>query len=122
MDSPILASFETRFPLNPDASGFPFRRELSLAPLVADWQAPLAGDGGVAAGFARHVQAALREAPALLEPIADAAVIARHRELVDVFMAKVFPAAFWEQELAAALFPFQLRTFYATPSFRRLLV
>jgi len=122
MDSPILASFETRFPLNPDGGGFPFRRELSLAPLVAEWQAHLAGDGGLAAAVARHVQAALRDAPALLEPIADASVIARHRELVDVLMTRVFPAAFWEQDLAAALFPFQLRTFYATPSFRRLVV
>jgi hypothetical protein len=122
MDSPILASFETRFPLEPDGNGFPFRRELSLAPLVADWQTHLAGGGGVAAAFARHVQAALREAPALLEPITDPSVIARHRELVDALMAKVFPAAFWEQDLAAALVPFQLRTFYATPSCRRLLV
>jgi hypothetical protein len=122
METANLYSFETRFPINPDFPGFPFRRELSLAPLVAAWQEPAHRNGGVAAAFGREVQRALRDAPALLEPLTDAAPIARHRELVDVLMAKVFPAAFWEQELAAALYPFQLRAFYATPSLRRLLL
>ena len=34
----------------------------------------------------------------------------------------MFPPAFWEQEYGAALFPFQLRAFYATSAFRRSLM
>ncbi len=37
-------------------------------------------------------------------------------------MSALFPPAFWEQEYGAALFPFQLRAFYATPPFRRSLM
>ena len=37
-------------------------------------------------------------------------------------MTALFPPAFWEQEYGAALFPFQLRAFYATPPFRRSLM
>ena len=122
MATPDLSSLETRFPLEPDTSDFPFRRELSLAPLIAAWQEPVARDGGVAAALGRVVQEALRSAPELGRPIEDLSVIAQHRELVDVLMARVVPAASWEQELVAALFPFQFRAFYATPSFTRLIL
>src|SRR5437879_13870305 len=37
-------------------------------------------------------------------------------------MSAMFPPAFWEQEYGAALFPFQLRAFYATSLFRRTLM
>ncbi len=37
-------------------------------------------------------------------------------------MSRVFPAASWEQDYAAATVPFQLRAVHATPSFRRLLL
>src|SRR5437899_9102505 len=37
-------------------------------------------------------------------------------------MSAMFPPAFWQQEYGAALFPFQLRAFYATSLFRRTLM
>jgi hypothetical protein len=40
--------------------------------------------------------------------------------LVDMLMSVVFPQASWEQVYAAALLPFHLQSFYATPSFARL--
>src|SRR5262249_19530688 len=66
------------------------------------------------------VQDQVRQAPALLEPITDEAILARHRELVDMLMSVVFPQASWDQAYAAALLPFHLQSFYATPSFARL--
>jgi hypothetical protein len=119
MDSPAPSPAETRFPINPDVPGFPFRRELSLASLVAAWQQP--HDGRLAVAIGEVVADALREAPELLCPIEDPAVLERHRGLIDLLMAKVFPPAFREQEVAAALHPFQFRAVYATPSFSRLL-
>jgi hypothetical protein len=114
------ASTETRSPINLDA-GFPFRRELTLAPLVAAWSDTGSGELGVRAALLGAVQEALRQAPELLEPIHDLAVIARHRELVEVLMSKVFPAASWERDLAAAIVPFAMQSFYASPEFERLL-
>jgi len=121
MNEQALFSFETRFPINPDIKGFPFKRMLSLAPLVASWQESTASDHRVTAALARVVQGEIQKTPALLTPIEDISVLAKHQELVDVLMAKVFPPAFREQDVAAALFPFQFRAFYTTPSFARLL-
>jgi hypothetical protein len=49
-------------------------------------------------------------------------VIAKHQQLVDLMMSAMFPPGFWEREYGAALFPFQLRAFYATGLFRRALM
>jgi hypothetical protein len=70
----------------------------------------------------RIVGAEVKKAPELLGTIEDATVLERHRELVDILMAAVFPPAFWEQEYGAAMIPFQLRGFYATPALRSLLM
>jgi len=112
---------ETRFPISAELEAFPFRIELSLAPLVASWTAEAAGHGA-AAGLARLVEDEVRKAPELLAPIDDPAVLDRHRELVDLLMTRVFPPASWEDDCAAAVVPYRLRPFHATPLFRRLLV
>jgi hypothetical protein len=49
-------------------------------------------------------------------------IIGKHQGLVDLMMSAMFPPAFWEQEYGAALFPFELRAFYATSAFRRSLM
>ena len=108
--------------LRTQSSEFPFRCELSLEPLIAFWTETMAAEGPAKAAFARIVAEELRSAPELTGTISDASVIERHRDLVDVLMAAVFPRANWEQEYGAAMFPFQLRGFYATPLMRRLLL
>jgi hypothetical protein len=64
----------------------------------------------------------IKQAPELSAVIDDVSVIAKHQQLVDLMMSAMFPPAFWEQEYGAALFPFQLRAFYATSLFRRTLM
>lgn len=101
---------------------FPFTVELSLTPLIALWQQTLPTDHPVKAVFATHIQEAVQNAPALLEPINDFSIIAEHRQLIDLLMLLAFPKAFWHGTYAAALVPFQLRSFYATPCFEQLLM
>src|SRR5216117_2867607 len=98
----------------------PFRTELSLAPLLAFWARAFGDDTSLEGTFARTIREATEAAPELLAPITDLAVIARHRKLVDVLMAAVFPAAVLDREYGAAIAPFQLRGFYATPPFDQL--
>lgn len=101
--------------------GFPFPTELSLAPLIRFWTQ--AADSPSARGpLARHVADAVARAPELLSPIADPAVLDRHRELVDLLMTAVFPPVAARQEYGLAMTPFRLVTFHATPPARRLLV
>jgi hypothetical protein len=100
---------------------FPFRRELSLEALIAFWEAAESDRDPVRGAPARSIRDELARAPELLAPIEDLSVLERHRSLVDALMSAVFPRAFWDQEFTAALIPFELRSFYATPSFERLL-
>src|SRR2546426_860600 len=98
----------------------PFRTELSLAPLVAFWARTFGDDTSLKGTFARTIREATEAAPELLAPITDPSVIDRHRKLVDMLMAAVFPAAVLDREYGAAITPFQLRGFYATPPFEQL--
>src|SRR5262245_17172557 len=63
-----------------------------------------------------------RQATELTGTIDDFSIIGKHQQLVDLMMSAMFPPAFWEQEYGAALFPFELRAFYATAAFRRSLM
>jgi hypothetical protein len=100
------------------ARDFPFDCELSLGPLIGYWTDG-ARENSLRGGLGRVLQAELARAPELSEPIVDLTVLDRHRELVEALMAAIFPTVFWDQEHAAALIPFQLKSFYSTPAFAR---
>jgi len=120
--TPQSRSADVQTGLEADAipKGFPFRTELSLAPLLSFWSTEFGNVLSPKGRFAGIVREEAEKAPELFSPITDLSVIARYRELVDVLMAGVFPPASFEQEFGAALIPFQLRSFYATPAFERL--
>jgi len=105
-----------------DPAAFPFRCELSLAPLITFWTQTSAYHEFGRGPIPGIVREKAREAPELAGVIDDLSVIEKHRAFVDLMMTAMFPPAFWEQEYGAALFPFQLRAFYATPPFRRVLM
>jgi len=113
-------SLDARFAHDVHALTFPFTCQLSLAPLIAFWQQAIATQHPIKAAIASMVQDQVRQAPELLEPITDQAILVQHQELVDMLMSVVFPQASWDQTYAAALLPFHLQSFYATPSFARL--
>jgi GAF domain-containing protein len=120
--SHVLARSDgTRAGAGADPGAFPFRCELSLAPLITFWTQLSAyhelGRGPIP-GLVREKA---RGAPELAKVIDDLSLIDKHRPFVDLMMSALFPPALWEQEYGAALLPFQLRAFYATPPFRRAL-
>ena len=105
-----------------DPRAFPFRCELSLAPLITFWTQTSAYQEFGRGPLPGIVREKVRQAPGLAGVIEDLSIIGQHKELVDLMMTAMFPPAFWEQEYGAALFPFQLRAFYATSAFRRSLM
>jgi hypothetical protein len=121
MSAPSEISFETRFPITLNSIEFPFKCELSLMPLIDIWKQAAFADRPITAMLHRQVVNEARKVPELLNPIDDLSLLDRHRELIDVLMTEVFPPASWANDYAAAMFPFQLRTFYATPAFEGLL-
>ncbi len=120
--SVMAGSSPDRAETGADPGAFPFKCELSLAPLITFWTQFSAyhelGRGPVP-GLVREKA---RAAPELAKVIDDLSLIEKHRAFVDLMMSALFAPAFWEQEYGAALFPFQLRAFYATPPFRRSLM
>src|SRR5215470_9059856 len=100
----------------------PFRTELSLAPLIRFWTQLSAYSELGRGPLPGIIRERIKQAPELSAVIEDVSVIAQHRQLVDLMMSAMFPPGFWEQEYGAALFPFQLRAFYATSLFRRTLM
>jgi len=115
-------SIDLQTALRAAGAGFPFRSELSLAPLIAFWTREPAGGGSPKAEMARIISEAVRGAPDLLRPIGGPEVLARHGELVDFLLAAAFPPALREREYGAAMAPFSLRAFFSTPPLRRLLL
>ncbi|HKQ66849.1 MAG TPA: GAF domain-containing protein [Methylomirabilota bacterium] len=101
--------------------GFPFKSELSLAPLFEFWAKRYGDDTSPKGVFMRTVRDQVRQVPELLGPITDLSVVERHRNLMAVIMSGIFAPAFFEQEFSAVLVPFQLKSFYATPPFERYL-
>ena len=122
MNDPTTQSLDLQLAIAANGTDFPFKVELSLGPLIDFWTKEMPRVHPVKGVLARSVEEELRTAPALREPIEDMSVLARHRELIDLLMAVVFPPAFWEQAYGAAIVPFHLRSFYATPSFERMLM
>src|SRR5512144_1573729 len=105
-----------------DASAFPFRCELSLAPLITFWTQLSAYHEFGRGPIPGLVREKAREARELAGVIDDLSVLGKHQTFVDLMMTALFPPAFWEQEYGAALFPLELRAFYATSAFRRSLM
>src|SRR3990172_7273933 len=100
---------------------FPFACEVSLAPLIAFWERGAQEDSARGA-LARAIQDQIRQVPALARPTIDPAELAPHGELLKGLMTAIFPPASWEQDYGVAMFPFYLKPFFDTPSFRRTLV
>lgn len=105
-----------------NAWDFPFKCFLSLSPLIDFWHQHVGQKRILNCDVAEKLQGELQKAPELLHPIEDFSVIAKHRELVHTLMTVVFPPAFWNTSYSAAIAPFHLRSFYATPPFERMLV
>ena len=101
--------------------GFPFRTEFSLAPLLRYWERELAEGDTSFATAARVLLEKVRQTPDLAAPVVDPTAVRAHGKLLDALMLAVFSPTFQEESYAAALLPFKLQSFYATPGFARLL-
>src|SRR5262245_4464186 len=99
--------------------GFAFRTEFSLGPLIDFWLRARDDGSPMCSALARLVGEEIKKAPELTGTITDPAVLDRHEDLVDLLMGAEFPPALWELAHGAAMIPFQLRGFYATPAMRR---
>ena len=103
-----------------DPKKFPFKTVLSLSPLTDFWNQDMSSSAHpVKAACAKQIQEELKKSPELLEPITDLSILEKHKDLVDMLMAVVFPPASWDSDFSAAVPPFSYDHFYSTPSYQR---
>jgi len=101
-------------------STFPFRSTLSLAGLFDFWRLAAQDEDSPRAAVARQILKRLDENPALAQPLEDTALLDEHRDLLDLLMAAIFPAALWDTTIMAVAAPFSMRPFYTSLAFDRL--
>lgn len=102
-------------------NNFPFKARLNLSRLIDYWEANLDGNGVLEGTPAEAIKAKIDAAPELRKPLNDISVVDKHKGLVGLLMSAIFPPAFADTDIAAALAPFYFTGFYATPSYRKLM-
>ncbi len=102
----------------------PFPSALSLAPLLAWWQAR-ADDAATAPGLRRLARGLVRrvqqQAPELGATTLTLPELARHPALIEELMMALFPAAAAEATISGAITPFDREVVHATPRFRQVI-
>lgn len=104
-------------------AGFPdfaFKSVPSLKLLLELWRQREADENPHRAALARKINAALKNAPELAEPLDGFDAVAKHTPLVEQLMSAVFPSAYADEILGSASTPFQFQPFFTTPGFRQL--
>ncbi|MEZ4884306.1 MAG: GAF domain-containing protein [Chitinophagales bacterium] len=96
---------------------FPFQTKLSLKPLIDYWRNIAANGKQTFAIVADEIIKGVEAAPELLLPIEDVASLQEHQSLINLLMCLVSPYAIKEDEIMAAIGPYQLERVYATPKF-----
>ena len=97
---------------------FPFRCVLSFELLIARWEAMRLSNSPVKAALADKMFEVLDGFPELGGPFEDLSILERRKDEIDALMGIVFPPATWDQDLKAAVIPFHLDSFYATPLYK----
>jgi hypothetical protein len=99
---------------------YPLSAKLSLRPLIDHLKALASSKTGPKACRPEEIEAWIREAPALMDPIDDMDQLDRYKEVVSRLMGYVFPPLFWENEVVGAIVPFSMKPFFVSPKFQSL--
>jgi len=105
--------------INGQEANFPYKGVLDISKLISYWKSNLQTNSVLSNYPGDFIIEKLDKATELHGPI-DTDTLKKHKDLVGLLMTAVFPPAFLDTDLAAALLPFQLTGFYATPGYREI--
>jgi GAF domain-containing protein len=97
----------------------PFKSTLSFRPLIEFWQNESGHKNKLKSAIAATVLDGLKGAPELFEPIEDLSIISRYKEVVDLLMTIVYAPSQWSSQISTSSVPYQFKSFYSTPEFKR---
>ncbi|SMD34495.1 hypothetical protein SAMN04488029_2042 [Reichenbachiella faecimaris] len=104
------------------AMDFPFECKLSLTNLIGYWQVRTNDPNKFLASTAKTIMKQVNQAPELLEPIEDFALVEKHRETVDLLMTAIFSPFTEEEEMVSAMTPFKKEDIHSTKAYKDLMV
>ncbi|HSR16471.1 MAG TPA: hypothetical protein VLM39_00145, partial [Ignavibacteriaceae bacterium] len=100
---------------------FPFKSILTLKYLIEYWEKETQSNNKIRAALSKNVLDEVSKVPKIREPITDLSFIEKHKEIIDILMAIIYPSAQQEKQISASCIPFEFRTFYSSPQFKRIL-
>lgn len=100
---------------------FPFKMELSIKPLIDYWENMLEGKNSYRDHVISEIRQELKTSPELLEPFTSDDVIEKHYDLIKCLFHVIFPEAFWDQRIFAAMHPFTLKSFIHSGEYGRII-
>ena len=99
---------------------FPFRKVLSLEPLLRYWREIGEDKKDFQRSLIEQILSSVSHFPELTQPIEDLSILEEHRELVDMLISAVLPVGSVDTSYAAAVIPYTPVAFYQTPGFEKL--
>ncbi|MFC6998450.1 GAF domain-containing protein [Rufibacter roseus] len=107
---------------NISVTTFPFKANLSFAPIIRYWQQEHEGCKSSFIHCAQEITRQLKDAPELLGPITDLKVLENYECIIDLLMTAVFPPATREIEAIGTVGPNYDVSFYHTDLFREIIL
>ncbi|MDX1629323.1 MAG: hypothetical protein R3345_11525, partial [Fulvivirga sp.] len=99
---------------------FPYKSVLDLSQLINYWKVNLKSNNVFSGYPADHILERIDQNPQLSKPVNNIDELQKDKELLGLLMSAIFPPAFVETDLVAALVPFDISGFYATPGYREI--
>lgn len=96
---------------------FPFKCYLSLNSLIKFWKNNSANRNSLLY-YSDILQKELDNAPELSQPVENFSALEQHSSIINFLLTAVFPQA--PGNISAASIPFNFKTFYATPEFKKI--
>ncbi|MGE5860345.1 MAG: hypothetical protein ACM34J_07310, partial [Ignavibacteria bacterium] len=86
---------------------FPFKSVLTLKYLIDYWEKDTQSSNKIRTALAKSVLDEVSKVPKIREPITDLSFIEKHKELIDILMAIIYPSAQQEKQISASCIPFE---------------
>jgi len=100
---------------------FPIKTYLSFKPLIEFWEKELFHTNIYKSELVKIALEKVKQIPELNNLIVDPSILEKHKDIVDLLMAVIYPAAQWEKQISASVAPFSFNFFYRTPLFEKII-
>lgn len=100
---------------------FPFKTHLSFNPLIEFWEKEISHSNIFKSEIIKISLEKIKQVPELNNLVEDYSILEKHKDIIDLLMAVIYPSAQWQKLISASVAPFSFKFFYMTPAFEKLM-